>query len=176
MKFLSAIALPVLMAIVLFLRTLAWPQLPPPNPLTAPRPLPSPPAQLPAPVQPQGIPSLAIVAPVVTTAPTPIARVFNCSCFGPSTPTHWMGVVTAPGYFAARQTAVNACLSYNENKEPQPPILPSGPASSTEAAAAGIVSNQAALVSSRAAGQQLPGTVTSFTVQQLLACSRCTCD
>jgi hypothetical protein len=63
-----------------------------------------------------------------------------------------------------------------ENKESQPPVLPSGPASSTEAAAAGLVTNQAALIASRAAGQQLPGTVTSITSQQLQACSRCTCD
>ncbi len=32
-----------------------------------------------------------------------------------------MGQVTAPGYFAARQSAVGTCVAYNTNREPPPP-------------------------------------------------------
>lgn len=153
-----------------------WAQLPPPNPLTAPRPLPSAPAALAAPVLPQGIPSLAVVSPPATPTPTPSARVFNCSCFGPATPTHWMGRVTAPSYFGARQAAVGACLSFNQTREPPPAVVPTGPPSLATSAVAGVVANQAAVASALSAGQQLPGSVTFFTPQQLSACSKCTCD
>jgi len=162
-------------------------QLPAPNPLIVPAPLPSPPAPLP-PVGPQqGIPPLAVVPPPAGLA-TPVSalRTFNCSCFGPASPTHWMGRVTAPGYFAAQQTAVSTCLSYNENKQPQPPRVAgqssgTGPASNTSigtqlGALTGLVANQGAVASALSAGQQLPPTVTFFAAQQLRACSRCACN
>jgi hypothetical protein len=179
LKFLAVVGLTLVFVLGIGLRrdcAALWAQLPPPNPLTAPRPLPSAPAALPAPVPPQGIPSLAVVPPPSSPTPTPSARVFNCSCFGPASPTHWMGRVTAPSYFGARQAAVGACLSYNQNREPQPPVVPTGPPSSVVSAVSGIVANQAAVVSSLSAGQQLPGSVTFFTPQQLRACSQCTCD
>lgn len=179
LKFFAALALPLAFVLVIGLpddRGASWAQLPAPDPLTAPRAVPSAPAQLAPPVPPQGLPSLAVVPPPRAPAPTPSVRAFSCSCVGPASPTHWMGRVTAPGYFGARQAAVSACLSYNENREPQPPVVPSGPASSAASAVSGIVANQAAVVSSLRAGQQLPGSVTLFTPQQLRACSQCTCD
>jgi hypothetical protein len=91
--------------------------------------------------------------------------------------------------FGAQQAAISACLSYNENKEPQPPLVSAGQAqsavpgesassgSSTQlSAASGLVANQAALASALRAGQQLPSTTTFFLPQQLQACSRCACD
>jgi len=179
LKFLAVVALPLVFVLGIGLpRDLAvlWGQLPPPNPLTAARPLPSAPAQLAPPVPVQGLPSLAVVPSPASPAPTPSFRVFDCSCFGPASPTHWMGRVTAPGYFGARQAAVGACLSYNQNRQPQPPVVPTQPPSSALAGVSGIVANQAAVVSSRSAGVQLPGSVTLFTPQQLRACSQCTCD
>jgi len=180
LKFLAVVALALVFVLGIGLprdHAALWAQLPPPNPLTAPRAVPSAPAQLAPPVPPQGLPSLAVVPSPASPAPTPSFRVFNCSCFGPATPTHWMGqVTTASGYFGARQAAVGACLSYNQNRQPQPPVIPTGPTSSALAAVSGVVANQAAVVSSRSAGQQLPGNVTFFTAQQLRACSQCTCD
>ena len=168
----------------------AFAQLPTPNPLIVPPPAPPPPAQLPPIAPQQGIPSLAIVpTPRVAATPTSALRVFNCSCFGSPGPTHWMGRVTAPGYFAARQAAVSTCLAYNENKQPQPPIVTAGPPSSAVSGApggagagnplsvaSGLIANQAAAASALSAGQQLPPTVTFFAPQQLRACSRCTCN
>ncbi len=70
-----------------------WAQLPTPNPMVGPRPLPSAPAQLPAPVSTLVAPPLAPVPAPPTPAPPVTARVFNCSCFGPGSGTHFMGRV-----------------------------------------------------------------------------------
>jgi hypothetical protein len=163
-------------------------QLPTPNPLIVPSPLPPPPAQLPAIAPQRSVPSLAIVpTPAAATTPTSASRIFNCSCFGSPGPTHWMGRVTAPGYFAARQSALSTCLAYNENKQPQPPVVAAGPSSSmiggaptgggtANALTAPALANQEAVASALSAGQQLPSTVTFFAPQQLRACARCSCD
>ena len=191
MKFASAVACVVLTlgCALLFQTRPVCAQLPTPNPLIVPPPLPPPPAQL-RPIAPvQGIPSLAVVpTPVVVATPTSALRIFNCSCFGPASPTHWTGRVTAPTYFGARQAAVSACLAYNENREPQPPEVAAGASSSAvtgasatgaggspSTAASGLIANQAAVASALSAGQQLPSTVTTFAPQQLQACSRCAC-
>jgi hypothetical protein len=163
-------------------------QLPTPNPLIVP-PLPPPPPPQLAPIAPvQGIPSLAAVPTPAVSAPAPsAARVFNCSCFGSASPTHWMGTVSAPSYFNAQQAAVSACLAYNETKQPQPPLVAAGQAQSPIAgvpatggsqlnAVTGLIANQEAVASALSAGQQLPSTTTVFTAQQLRACSRCACD
>jgi hypothetical protein len=162
-------------------------QLPTPNPLIVPAPLPPPPAQLRPIVPLPGIPSLsAIPSPLAVATPISASRIFNCSCFGPASPTHWMGHVTAPSYFSAQQAAVSTCLAYNENKEPQPPEVTAGQSSSGAAAGtggvsqsnavSGLVANQAAVASALSAGQQLPATVSVFAPQQLRACSRCACN
>jgi hypothetical protein len=39
-----------------------------------------------------------------------------------------MGRVSARSYFGAQQAAVSACLAYNENKQPQPPVVSAGQA------------------------------------------------
>ena len=166
-------------------------QLPTPNPLVVPPPPPPPPAQLPPIAAPAGgIPSLAIIpTPAVAPPPATTGRMFNCSCFGSPGPTHWMGTLTAPSYFLARQSAVSACLAYNQNKEPQPPVVLSGSSPSSTGglpggvggggqlgAVTGLIANQAAVASALSAGQQLPSTVTVFAPQQLRSCSRCACD
>jgi len=161
-------------------------QLPKPNPLIVPPLPPPPPAQLRPVVPLPGIPSLAVVpTPAAIATPTSAARIFDCSCSGPASPTHWTGRVAAPSYFSARQAAVSACLAYNQNKEPQPPVVVTGRPTVAGAssgggnllgAATGLIANQAAVASALSAGQQLPSTVTFFAPQQLRACSRCACD
>jgi hypothetical protein len=178
MKFLSVAAWFLVLALGYVLVSHPGPacaQLPTPNPLIVPPPPPPPPAQL-APIAPLegGIPSLSVVpTPAAAATPTSVSRTFNCSCFGQASPTHWMGTVAAPGYFSAQQAAVSACLAYNQNKEPQPPVVNTG---SQLGAVTGLVANQAALASALSAGQQLPSTVTFLTPQQLRACSHCACN
>jgi hypothetical protein len=115
LKFLVVLALPLIFELGL---KVGWAQLPAPNPLVVPPLPPSPPAQLPAPVStavvpvPQAIPSL----PAPYAAPGP--RVFNCSCSGVGTPTHWMGQVTASGYSSASASAGGACAAYYQGKAP----------------------------------------------------------
>jgi hypothetical protein len=161
-----------------------WAQLPPPNPLTAPRAVPSAPAQLPAPVPPQGLPSLAVVPSPATAVPTPAARVFSCSCFGPSSGTSWMGQVTAAGYFAARQSATGACAAYNTRSPQSPfipprqtttsalPTLPQGFQPGNLAGAPQIVGTESA-EQLKAAGLQKTLPVNSLGLSQ---CEQCTCD
>jgi hypothetical protein len=165
-------------------------QLPTPNPFVVPPLPPSAPPPLRPIVPLPGVPSLAAVpTPAANQIPISAARIFDCSCFGPANPTHWMGRVSAPSYFSAQQAAVSACLAYNENKEPQPPMVSAGQAQaaipgepagigngSQLGAASGLVANQAAIASVSRAGQQLPHTVTLPGPQQLQACSRCACD
>jgi hypothetical protein len=192
LKLIAAVALPLALFLVIALpydRVSLWAQLPPPNPLTAPRPVPSAPAQLPPPVPAEGLPSLAVVPSPASPSPTPSLSAFNCSCFGRGTGTNWMGLVSASGYFAARQSATSACLSYEQRSPTSPaiplpetglstlPTLPPGFQQPGAASAApGIAANQAAVVSAARAGQQLPGSVTFFSSQQLAACAQCTCD
>jgi hypothetical protein len=194
MKFLSVVAWVFVLALGCMLVPHPGPvyaQLPTPNPLIVPAPLPPPPPTLPPVAAPQGgIPSLAVVpTPAAAASPSSVSRTFNCSCFGPASPTHWMGTVTAPSYFNAQQAAVNACLAYNQLKEPQPPIVAAAGASGPSAAAApaaagvgslsavtGLIANQAAVASALSGGQQLPSTVTFYAPEQLRACSRCACD
>jgi hypothetical protein len=121
-----------------------------------------------------------ILAPVPTLAiasPTPSVRAFNCSCFGRGTGTRWMGTVIALGYFAARQSAVGACLSYNERRQPQSPLQTSG-ASTTAAGSTSVPILPGAAVAGGASkvGQTLPGTLNFSTSQQLQMCSNCVCD
>jgi len=151
----------------------AWAQLPTPNPLVGPRPLPSPPPTLPAPVPPQGIPSLVPVLPPPTPTPAPQARVFNCACFGPSSGTHWMGHVQAPTYFAARQSALGACLAYSQ-REPQSPLILPRISGLTPPIA--LPPGFAPTDEANEQEQPLPGTLNFSTAQQLRMCSQCTCD
>ncbi len=144
------------------------------NPLIAPVPPPAAPAQLPAPVTTAIAPILATVAPLPTASPTPAERAFNCSCSGRGTETIWMGQVSAQGYFAARQAAVGACVSYNNLHEPPPPT------GTTSAAAAGstVPILPGADVPGAAAqlGARLPGTLNFSTAAVLQRCSNCVCN
>lgn len=147
-------------------------QLPAPNPLVAPLSTPSGPALLPAPGAALAAPSLAAVPTLPAASPTPGPRAFNCSCFGPGEGTGWMGQVSAPGYFAARQTATGACLTYNERREPAPanvapaegevPVMPPGFAGPNAAASVNAT--------------PLPGGLTISSAAQEQACAQCVCD
>ncbi|MGH7878722.1 MAG: hypothetical protein ACREQD_04430 [Candidatus Binataceae bacterium] len=150
-------------------------QLPPPNPSVAPLSAPVGPAQLPAPVTVQAAPSLVAVPTPAPASPTPLARVFNCSCAGAGVPTSWMGQVSAPGFFAARQAATGACLAYNQRRQPAPPELLTHQAAQFGPAASlpqGFENPNLAA----SAGAILPGTLTTSTATQLKACSQCACD
>jgi hypothetical protein len=110
----------ILLALAFILATecVGLAQLPAPNPLVVPPLPPSPPAQLPAPVSTAIVPIPLSVPSLPAAYATPGARTFNCSCFGPGTPTHWMGQVTAASYLGASQAASGACVSYNQGKPP----------------------------------------------------------
>jgi hypothetical protein len=178
----KGIAITLLAAI--FTAALGWPHSiaslwaqTPTNPLIAPVPPPAAPAQLPAPVTTAIAPILVAVPTLAVATPTPSARVFNCSCFGRATPTNWMGQVSAAGYFAARQAAVGACLSYNERRAPESPLQTSG-ASTTAAGATSVPILPGAAVAggASAVGQRLPGTLNFSTTNELQNCSNCVCN
>jgi hypothetical protein len=88
-----------------------------------------------------------------------------------------MGQVSAAGYFAARQAAVGACLSYNERRAPQSPLQASG-SSSTAAGATSVPILPGAAVAggASAVGQRLPGALNFSSAQLLQNCSSCVCD
>lgn len=94
------------------------------NSLVQPRQTPAGAPTLAAPVQPQGLPSLAVTVSLPSPTPTPAAQVFNCTCFGPGTRTHWMGRVQSTSFFDARQAAAGACLSFNLTRAPASPLIP----------------------------------------------------
>jgi hypothetical protein len=176
----AAIIPPALIAIAIAMpnRAAVYAQLPPPNPLTAPRAAPSGPAQLAAPVQPQGLPSLTILQALPTAAPSPSARVFNCSCYGPGNGAHWAGQVASRGYFGARQRAAGACLAYNQSKAPEPPLLPPTNAAQILSGVAGVPSLPLGQTSDAAGllANNYPGTLNFSIPGQQQMCSICTCD
>lgn len=141
------------------------------NPLIAPVPPPAAPSQLPAPVTTALAPILAPVPTLALATPTPSVRVFNCSCSGRASATNWMGTVKAPGYFAARQSAVGACVAYNRTREPPPP-----------AGTARRVGTVPVLPDANAPGvagqltSTLPGVLDPSAVTDLQNCSSCVCD
>src|SRR5438045_7792723 len=115
-KIVACLFLPLLIVCCLITSTPPvhlWAQLPPSNPNLGPAVTPSAPPQLSQPTATTGIPPLVTIPTPLAATPTPAARAFNCSCFGPGTGTHWIGRVNASGYFAARQGATSACLSSN---------------------------------------------------------------
>jgi len=89
-----------------------------------------------------------------------------------------MGQVQAPSYFGARQSALGACLSFNERREPQPALIQQRSSSGQVGSSSGLplppgfTSPNAA----KAAGQSLPGGLSVSTAGQLQACQTCTCD
>ncbi|HKV56224.1 MAG TPA: hypothetical protein VJN94_16445 [Candidatus Binataceae bacterium] len=177
LKFVAALTLPLLIALAMVaphMRNAAvWAQLPPPNPNLGPVvPLSAPP-QLAQPAATTGIPPLAIIPSPPAATPSPAVRAFNCSCFGHGSGTHWMGTVAAPGYFAARQSATGACLSYNAGKSPASPF-------NEPDAYAGLAKASPFLPGTEppdaAAAHVLPGTLNTSTASQLQMCSQCTCN
>ncbi len=150
-----------------------WAQTAAENPLIAPVAPPAAPAQLPAPVTTAIAPVLAPVPTPPQASPTPSTRAFNCSCFGRGTGTHWMGEVSAPGYFAARQSAVGACLSYNLRREPQSPFQNTRESGTTTVP---ILPGADVPGTATRLGQTLPGALNFSTAEQLQMCSNCVCD
>jgi hypothetical protein len=176
LKFIAAFLLPVLLTLALALppeRMRLWAQSPPGNPNLAPLITPSGVPSLSQPAATIGIPTLGVIPTPAPIATAVALRAFNCSCFGPGSGTHWMGQISAAGYFAARQGATSACLSYNELKQPASPYNYAssfaGVALSPQLAGA----NQPA---DAAAAQVAPGSLNFSTSAQLQACSRCTCN
>jgi hypothetical protein len=177
LKFIAALLLPMLITMGLALpqnRASLWAQLPPTNPYLAPGASPSGVPSLSQPAATIGIPTLAAIPTPAAIATTPGPRVFNCSCFGPGSGTHFVGTVSATSYFAARQGATSACLSYNQTKQPTSAFNYAnsfaGAAVATPALAGGSLPPDAA------AGQALPGTLNFSTAAQLQRCSQCTCN
>jgi hypothetical protein len=190
-KIIAALVLPLLIIFGLLASTPPehlWAQLPPRNPNLAPAVTPSAPPQLAQPAATIGIPTLApIPTPAVATTPSAVARTFNCSCFGPGTGTHWMGLVSASGYFAARQGATSACLGYNQRTQVVSPFTPptgvGGAAlAQGESATAQAGGRSASLLpgatlpADAAAAPVLPGVLNFSTTAQLQKCSQCACD
>jgi hypothetical protein len=120
------------------------------NPLIAPVPPPAAPSQLPAPVTTAIAPILAPVPTLALATPTPLLRV----------------------YFAARQGAVGACLTYNRIREPLTPTQTARSATTTVPILPGAsVPGAAAQLTST-----LPGTLKPSTATDLQNCSNCVCD
>lgn len=170
----------IVLLVAFYTLALGWPRAITPlwaqstiNPLIAPVPPPAAPAQLPAPVTTAIAPILAPVPTLALATPTPAVRAFNCSCSGRGRDTNWMGAIPAPSYFAARQSAVGACLAYNRNREPPPPTqtarsvvttsVPTLPGANVPGAAALLTST-------------LPGALNPSTAADLQNCSNCVCD
>ncbi len=186
LKFIAALFLPVLMILALAFpsaRMRLWAQLPPGNPNLAPGAAPSAVPSLSQPAATIGIPTLAVIPTPAAIATAVALRAFNCSCFGPGSGTHWMGQVSAMGYFAARQGATRACLSFNQQKQPASAYnyassfagaaLTPSLAGANQPAGAAAGANQPA---GAAAVQALPGTLNFSTAAQLQMCSQCTCN
>jgi hypothetical protein len=160
--------------------SLCWPpahsvfaQLPAQNPLLAPQAAPSAPPQLAAPVTVEAAPSLAALPTPGTPLPTPSVQTFNCSCFGPSTGTAWMGSITTTSYFKAEQAAVGECTSYNE-RSPAQPAIPSV-STETQGAIPSLPGNAASVNAAGDQAQSLPG-VSISNQNAVIACERCACS
>jgi hypothetical protein len=190
LKFIAALLLPVLLVLALACppeRIGLWAQLPPSNPNLAPIITPAGVPSLSQPAATVGIPTLAVIPTPAARAAAATPRSFNCSCFGPGSGTSWVGQVDATGYFAARQGAISACLSYNQRKEPASAFnyassyagaaVAAGALSPTLHGAGLPPTLPGAYEPADAAGAQvLPGTLNFSSAAQLQRCSRCTCD
>lgn len=171
-KLLIALGLVLVMATALTLpREWAVAQVPPSNPLVAPLPAPSGPAQLPLPGAALAAPSLVGVPTPAAPSPTPGPRAFNCSCFGTGKPTSWAGIVLASGFFTARQAATSSCLSFNERRETAPPDVASQPLSPVTTLPQGFENPNLA-----GATPALPGEISTSSSAALAACTQCACD
>ena len=174
----AAIALAFLIGLGPRRWALVWAQLPTPNPLIAPVPPPAAPSQLPAPITTAVQPSLAPVPTPVPASPTPSVRSFNCSCYGLGSYTNWMGQVAAPSAFAAKQSALKACLTYNETRSPESPFMnPNtfGPSALLGPRPPTLPGSQPFGLSGSMT-QMMPGTLNFSTQAQLQNCSNCACD
>lgn len=175
-KLIAALLLPLLMTLAVAFppeRMRLWAQLPPGIPNLAPGAAASGVPTLAQPAATIGIPTLAVIPTPAVVATAVGLRAFNCSCFGPGSGTHWMGQISAAGYFAARQSATRTCLSFNRQKQPASAFNYTnsfaGAALTPRLAGANLPANAAAV-------QVLPGTLNFSTAAQLQMCSQCTCN
>src|SRR5271156_5117998 len=179
------------LALALMLASVTWAQLPAPNPLVVPPLPPGPPAQLPAPVSTAIAPIPIPVPSLPAAASTPGARLFNCSCWGPGQPTHWLGQVTAASYLSASQSASGACTSYTQGKVPSTGtaggigaarFFGSLPAAQENAGAAngvgfpGQAQNSTASSSGADAARSFGAPATGVGLAGAQVCSNCVCD
>ncbi|MGH8014310.1 MAG: hypothetical protein ACREQ4_17610 [Candidatus Binataceae bacterium] len=188
-KLLAAAAVALLFALALaspWNRTPAWAQVSS-NAYIEPRNTPFSAPTLAAPVQPQGLPSLVVAPTPAAPTPTPAVHVFNCSCYGPGTGTHWMGQLQASSFFSARQTATSDCLTYNLDKAPESPFIPPNSIGLLPSTSAMMTSGGAASAAAHTMGLQSVGAASSFplpvspytnfsTPAQMQMCSVCTCN
>lgn len=67
-----------------------------------------------------------LVAPLARATPSalPTPRVFACTCYGFASRPFWSGNVSANGYYAARATAENACLTFQFSRTPSTIDIP----------------------------------------------------
>jgi hypothetical protein len=176
LRLLAALLMPLMVTLAIAFpqrRAAVWAQLPPGNPFLAPTTPPSGPPQLAQPVATTGIPALAIIPSPPAASPSATPRVFNCSCFGGGGGTHWMGTVTSASYFNARLSASNACVAYNERKNPLSPF--NEPESSAGAALVPTLPT-GSFVANAAASPGPLGTLNFSTAAQQARCSQCACD
>jgi len=177
-KIVATLLLPVLLILALGIpskRMRLWAQLPPSNPNLGPAVTPSAPPHLSQPAATIGIPPLAAIPTPLAPAPLAAARVFNCTCFGPGSGTHWMGRVSASGYFGARQGATSACLSFNQLKQIHSPFRTPVQSSFAQNGASALLPGGTEPPDA-AAAQVLPGMLNFSTAAQLQMCSQCTCN
>jgi hypothetical protein len=177
-RIIAALALPGLIVFALIASNQPlrlWAQLPPSNPYLGPAVTPSAPPQLSQPAATTGIPPLATIPTPMAPISSATPRAFNCSCFGPGSGTHWTGRVSATGYFSARQSAIQACLAYNQRTQVASPFIPPG-ALGSAAIGRAISLPGASLPANAASAQSLPGVLNFSTAAQLRMCSQCTCD
>lgn len=133
-----------------------------------------PPLPTPAALPPLKFPTITLATPLAT--PTPPA--YNCSCNGSASYTRWMGTISAPSVFEARESAVNQCLAFNFNRRPAspfiaPPVFNFFPAPPPPLAASAA---EPGLPNLQAPGLSGFALLNSPRAVVLSLCQNCTCD
>ena len=151
---------------------------PPPPPQSAPQAVPGAPA---AAATTGVLPQLAPAPRVVQEAQQQAPQTFRCSCFGTGLGTRWVGVVQAPSYTLADQSAQSQCVAFNLKKNPPSPFIPQNSSLATRSSFPVVNPNAAPGNAINAfTGQTLaPGTTSPESLQRLVfanLCARCACN
>lgn len=105
--------------------------------------------------------------------PTP--RAFRCTCSAPGFWTQWAGVVEAPSYILAKQSASGQCVSFNLNSHAPSPYIPP-PTQFTRPALVGngtAFNSAHAVINSNVAVNQ---PVSAYRGQVAGECTQCACN